>query len=488
VKKPDFIKKAVIATAISTCIGYLPANAQTISLDSQVQYVRVGTTFDLSLLISNLTASGVPSLGAYDFLLLFDSNLVSLLGNSLGPALSANPANSLFGTDATMLGQLGIFEVSLESAANLNSAQSNTLPLGSLTFLAQNVGAANFSLSGLAFADADGNALSPILNGVTVMLVDRTSVDEFAQPLSGTLMANIAFADLTQSCDHRFIKKLSGNSGNKACLFVGGSYADSKFNTIAVNENSTSYFGGGLVQLKGGLMLGGGISAGSFNTNYMNTSSIDDGDRFSFNGVVGWNFDPFVVTGSYTRTNSDGALWITHANLGGMVSRTPFNVTSTSVMLRASYETQMNGITVIPSASVAAVKTEIDDLKETGADVLTVFAQQSSDNSTVVHIKVDFSKTHSGSGSAKVRPHLGLGWQSTSSDEFQINALFADNLAATVPDIRAQFDLIDSDMFTIEPGISIGIRQDTSINFGYKGLFGSNTTQHIGSATLRIVF
>lgn len=148
----------------------LNANSIVLSVVPSSTTVNVNGTVSAAIQISGLEANAPngPALGAFDFLFgynpLFLGNPVVTFGDpGLGDqlALTVSPftcIGTLCGAPSNF--PIELAEVSLDSIAELNSAQASSFTLATISFKALAAGTSPLDLGGVILSDASGNALS----------------------------------------------------------------------------------------------------------------------------------------------------------------------------------------------------------------------------------------------------------------------------------------------------------------------------------------
>lgn len=145
------------------------ANAITLSLDPVTQDAGVGSSVNVAIVISGLTADGPPSLGAFDIGIAFAPGIVGgptvVFGDPvLGDELDLGGFGPVTAIDTSVPGAISIAEVSVDTSGALNTLQADSFTLATLTFLAIGGGTSPLSLAlNAPLADADGAPLSGIL-------------------------------------------------------------------------------------------------------------------------------------------------------------------------------------------------------------------------------------------------------------------------------------------------------------------------------------
>ncbi len=133
------------------------ANAITLSVDPSLQAVEVSDSVSVDVVISELGNFAAPSLGAFDVDVTFDASLLTPTAVTFGTELD------LFGFGINPRGvslgdPIDVFEISLDSASDLNSLQPGTFTLFSITFSADAAGTSSIDFGTILLADAAGNA------------------------------------------------------------------------------------------------------------------------------------------------------------------------------------------------------------------------------------------------------------------------------------------------------------------------------------------
>ncbi len=165
------------------------AQALTLSLVPEQTQVNSGDALRLSLTVDGLNNQSAPSLGAYDLALDFNSDLLSLTTIYWGDAALGNQLDLAgFGSLQDIINNavnlhnrsLNFFELSFDSAEDLDQQQAGNFTLLSLLFTSSNAGIADFSLHINALSDAWGNALTADIRNASVTIEDgnMTTVPE----------------------------------------------------------------------------------------------------------------------------------------------------------------------------------------------------------------------------------------------------------------------------------------------------------------------
>ena len=144
------------------------ANAVTLSVIPEGSAVNVGSTFSVDVMASGLLDGAAPSIGTYDLDLSYNSSVVSFAGATFGTGLDVLGLGSIQEVDSSAPGKVNVFELSLDSEADLNQHQNDTFKLFTLTFNAATAGSTALGLTINALGDAAGNSLDATLQNASV--------------------------------------------------------------------------------------------------------------------------------------------------------------------------------------------------------------------------------------------------------------------------------------------------------------------------------
>jgi hypothetical protein len=170
-----------------------PGAAITLRVDPAAQDVTVGSTVSVGVIISGLGSGAAPSLSTFDLDATFDAGILSFVGFAfgdpvLGDQLDLSGLGSLTGVSGGV-GTVNVFELSLDSSADLNALQAGSFTLGTLGFSAVSTGVSAVGLSVNALGDANGDPLAAEILGGLVS-VSAAGVPEPASLL--LLLAGVA--------------------------------------------------------------------------------------------------------------------------------------------------------------------------------------------------------------------------------------------------------------------------------------------------------
>ena len=139
------------------------ANAVTLSVIPEATSANVGSTFSVDVVASGLLDGAAPSIGTYDLDLNYNSSVLSFANVSFGTGLDVLGLGSIQAPDPSTPGKVNVFELSLDSEADLNQLQHDAFKLFTLTFNAAAVGSSALQLTISALGDAAGNSLDATL-------------------------------------------------------------------------------------------------------------------------------------------------------------------------------------------------------------------------------------------------------------------------------------------------------------------------------------
>jgi len=185
-----------VFAAIFLVLFSIQVRALSVSLVPQFQIARPNDVLFIDLIIDGLITDGAGALGAYSFIIGFDSSVVDYLTVGFGSSLGETNPNafetfSFVDSSAANVpfGQVYVDHTSLLSTSELESLQSDSFLLNRFAFRAENLRASAFTpvvLSDVVLSDSFGFAIDnfDINNaGVTVTPIP-TSIGLFLTGLS----------------------------------------------------------------------------------------------------------------------------------------------------------------------------------------------------------------------------------------------------------------------------------------------------------------
>ena len=173
--------KKVLALLVTLGLALsLNANAINIELTTDTNALTLGDTLAIDVRISGLSHGSSPSLGAYDLGFHYDANLFAIHSIMWGDATLGNQLDLMnYGSlqdSNSGNGWLNLFELSFDSAEDLNLLQAGEFILFSVLLNTITNGSGIFSLTANSVSDAYGeelfiapiNNLSVVVNSVSV--------------------------------------------------------------------------------------------------------------------------------------------------------------------------------------------------------------------------------------------------------------------------------------------------------------------------------
>jgi hypothetical protein len=160
----------VLPASVLLAMSVIPAaEAFTLSLVPQSATVAQGGTIAVDVVASDLLSGSAPSLGAYDLNVQFDTGALSVAGVTFGTALDLFGLGDIQQLDSSVPGVLNAFEVSFDSASDLNALQVGAFTLFTITFNATDLGPTMLGLAVNSLSSAEGSALTAdTLNGASI--------------------------------------------------------------------------------------------------------------------------------------------------------------------------------------------------------------------------------------------------------------------------------------------------------------------------------
>ena len=172
-----FTQSARSITVALLVIGAIAAPAASLSVQTPSSTVPEGSSVQVDLDISGLAFAGAPSLGTFDLNLTYNSSILSLktvtFGDpGLGDQLGLGGVQPMQSYDSSVPGTVNLFELSLNSASDLDQLQADSFRLVELTFSGDALGFSPLHLVVNALGDSQGASLAATLGdgGVTVSL------------------------------------------------------------------------------------------------------------------------------------------------------------------------------------------------------------------------------------------------------------------------------------------------------------------------------
>src|SRR5262245_49587182 len=159
--------RTTFTTMLSAAVLLLATShsgAITLGFDPSAQGVTVGSTVSVEVVISGLGAGAAPSLSTFDLDVTFDTGILSFLGftfgdPSLGDQLNLSGLGSVISLTAGA-GGVNLFELSFDTAADLDAFQAGSFTLGTLSVSALSNGESALGIVVNALGDANGDSLA----------------------------------------------------------------------------------------------------------------------------------------------------------------------------------------------------------------------------------------------------------------------------------------------------------------------------------------
>ena len=158
------------------------AHTVTLGFDPATQDVGLGSIVDVALRISGLGNATAPSLSMFDIDVSFDSARLSFSSATFGDPVLGDQLDIFdLGGNSTWAGltgegNLNLFELSMDSPADLDDYQAASFTLVTLTFNALSAGSSPLELSFSSLGDAYGDPIfAEVIDGnVTVVPIPAT--------------------------------------------------------------------------------------------------------------------------------------------------------------------------------------------------------------------------------------------------------------------------------------------------------------------------
>ena len=141
-----------------------PARAIILSIQPAHQTVASGSEFSVDVTISGLGAGVAPSIGAFDFDLMYDPSALAFTGLRFGDPSLGNQLAPLIGSVSAwevdvVRGSINPFEVSLEWPDTLDALQADGFVLTTFSFAVLRPGTSTLTLANLWLGDSEGDPL-----------------------------------------------------------------------------------------------------------------------------------------------------------------------------------------------------------------------------------------------------------------------------------------------------------------------------------------
>ena len=164
------------------------ADAATISVSPTNQTVSVGDTVTVSIDVYGLGAGSAPSIGTFDFDVRFDPALLTFGYATFGNQLDILGLGDIQAATPSIPGSVNLFELSLDSATDLNNLQLPAFTLATLMFDTLAEGTSPLTVTVNALGDADGNALDANIQNGSIIVQNGTPTNATPEPSSRALV------------------------------------------------------------------------------------------------------------------------------------------------------------------------------------------------------------------------------------------------------------------------------------------------------------
>jgi len=153
-----------------------PADAVTISVSPAGQTIvgPLGQGFQVVVEVGGLADGAAPSLGAFDFTLLYDPGVLSLDGAVVGDPLEGTQLDQGAGSFPQVSpgpGSVNVLEASLDAPAVLDAQQDGSFTLAVLSFLTAGYGTSPLDFGTVVLGDSLGDPLAFTAEGGSVAVV-----------------------------------------------------------------------------------------------------------------------------------------------------------------------------------------------------------------------------------------------------------------------------------------------------------------------------
>ncbi len=176
------------------------AGAVALSLQPGTQTIGVGDPASVDLVVAGLGDFSSPSLGGFDADFSYDPAVVSALSVSFGSLLDLGILGSLRFSDLSVPGVIHLDEVSLESGADLNSAQPGSFTLATFAFEGLGPGISDIDFAFAALSDELGGPLADFsLTGASIEVLRPIGVPDSGATASLLLSSVLTLSVWTSS-------------------------------------------------------------------------------------------------------------------------------------------------------------------------------------------------------------------------------------------------------------------------------------------------
>jgi hypothetical protein len=176
---------ASIALGLALALGSASSEAITLSINPPSQTVSFGGTTGFDVVIFGLGDGVAPSLGVYDIDVTFNPSILSFSTTAFSTGLDVLGLGSIQSATPSV-GTVNLFELSLDTVDDLNTLQTDTFTLATLSFNTLAVGISPIGITVIALGDADGNSLEAEVAGGSVTVSGQAT--QVPEPASAALL------------------------------------------------------------------------------------------------------------------------------------------------------------------------------------------------------------------------------------------------------------------------------------------------------------
>ena len=199
----------IVSVSITLTICSFPGYSEVIELTSPGQPVITGSSFNVGASISGLGNFMPNSLSSFDLNINYDASLISFNSVAFGDQLDLLELGSITSFDAASQGVINLFELSLDSPADLDTLQPGAFPLATLSFNAVGIGTSPLGITVNALGDAIGAPLTASLQNTSVsVIVPESSTMPYA-------LVCIGLIAIVGIYSHNKAKRITVQSGSK---------------------------------------------------------------------------------------------------------------------------------------------------------------------------------------------------------------------------------------------------------------------------------
>lgn len=171
-----------IASLFLLIPGLGMANQIQVALSPVTQNVPLGSSVQFALGVSLLNIGEPPSLGAYDVTVYFNSNILAFSSVVFGDPILGNQLD-LFGLGSIQnftpgIGNINLFELSLDSSDDLDAFQAGDFTLAILTLSTIGSGTSSLDINVIALADAVGAPITSVTSGSEITVTEVSGIPE----------------------------------------------------------------------------------------------------------------------------------------------------------------------------------------------------------------------------------------------------------------------------------------------------------------------